>query len=105
MESKGVLQEDEGRKVMFAPNLSVPLTVIKSDGGYTYDTSDMAAIRQRIVDERADWIIYVTDAGQAGHFDIIFACAELVGWLDRKKVRVDHVGNTFSKNIQKFYTN
>ena len=45
LESKGVLQEDEGRKVMFAPNLSVPLTVVKSDGGYTYDTSDMAAIR------------------------------------------------------------
>ena len=30
--------------------------------------------------------------GQAGHFDIIFGCAERVGWLDRSKTRVDHVG-------------
>lgn len=92
LESKGVLQEDEGRKVMFAPGLAVPLTVVKSDGGYTYDTSDMAAIRQRIFDEKADWVVYVTDAGQAGHFEIIFGCAEVMGWLDRKRTRVDHVG-------------
>jgi len=31
--------------VMFGPGCSVPLTVVKSDGGYTYDTSDMAALR------------------------------------------------------------
>jgi arginyl-tRNA synthetase len=40
-----VVQEDEGRKVMFADGCEIPLTVVKSDGGYTYDTSDMAAIR------------------------------------------------------------
>ena len=43
---------------------TIPLTVVKSDGGFTYDTSDMAAIKQRIDEENADWIIYVTDAGQ-----------------------------------------
>ena len=48
-----VLEEDEGRKIMFAPGLQVPLTVVKSDGGYTYDTSDMAAIRHRINVEKA----------------------------------------------------
>jgi arginyl-tRNA synthetase len=40
-----LVQEDEGRKVMFAEGCEIPLTVVKSDGGYTYDTSDMAAIR------------------------------------------------------------
>jgi arginyl-tRNA synthetase len=38
--------------------------VVKSDGGYTYDTSDLAALRQRLFDEKADIIIYVTDSGQ-----------------------------------------
>ena len=94
LEEAGVLVEDEGRKVMFAPGLSVPLTVVKSDGGYTYDTSDMAAIRQRIYDEGANWVVYVVDLGQAGHFETIFACAEVTGWLDRKKTRVEHVGKT-----------
>lgn len=92
LEEAGVLIEDEGRKVMFAPNIAVPLTVVKSDGGYTYDTSDMAAIRQRVHDESADWVIYVVDMGQSGHFETIFACAEVAGWLDRKKTRVEHVG-------------
>lgn len=45
------------------PNL-IPLTITKSDGGFTYDTSDMACIKQRIEEEKADRIIYVTDAGQ-----------------------------------------
>lgn len=49
---------------MFVPGCSVPMTIVKSDGGFTYDTSDMAAIRQRLFDEKADWLIYVVDAGQ-----------------------------------------
>jgi len=92
LDKGGFLQEDDGRKIMFAPPLSVPLTVVKSDNGFTYDTSDMAAIRQRIQDEKANWIIYVTDLGQAGHFDLIFAAAQLAGWLDRQTTRIDHVG-------------
>lgn len=53
------------RKVMHS-NLKtpVPLIMVKSDGGFTYDTSDMATIRNRIEEEKADWIIYITDAGQ-----------------------------------------
>lgn len=49
---------------MFVPGCSVPMTIVKSDGGFTYDTSDMAAIRHRLFDEKADWLIYVVDAGQ-----------------------------------------
>jgi arginyl-tRNA synthetase len=45
---------------------------VKSDGGYTYDTSDMAALRQRIEQEKADRIIYVTDSGQAPHFQVMY---------------------------------
>ena len=46
----------------------VPLMVQKSDGGFGYGTTDMAALRQRVHDERGDWIIYVVDEGQSGHF-------------------------------------
>lgn len=52
---------------MFVPNGQVPLTIVKSDGGYTYDTSDMAAIRQRIQEEKGDRLVYVVDAGQVNH--------------------------------------
>lgn len=38
--------------------------------GFTYDTSDMATIKNRIEEEKGDWLIYVTDAGQATHFKV-----------------------------------
>ncbi|XP_072803357.1 arginine--tRNA ligase, cytoplasmic isoform X2 [Vicugna pacos] len=63
-EDRGFVQVDDGRKVVFVPGCSVPLTVVKSDGGYTYDTSDLAAIKQRLFEEKADMIIYVVDSGQ-----------------------------------------
>jgi len=44
--------------------MTVPLTIVKSDGGFTYDTSDMAALRHRLRDEHADMIFYVVDQGQ-----------------------------------------
>lgn len=68
------------------------MTIVKSDGGYTYDTSDMAAIKQRIVEEKVDWLIYVTDSGQATHFQTIFACSERTGLINKEIHRVDHVG-------------
>lgn len=64
--SSGFVQLDEGRKIIFATGHSLPLTIVKSDGGYTYDTSDLAALHQRLFEEKADTIIYVTDSGQVG---------------------------------------
>ncbi len=52
------------RKVMFGDKAPIPLIIIKSDGGFTYDTSDMATIKYRIEEEKGDWLIYVVDAGQ-----------------------------------------
>ncbi|XP_026855914.2 arginine--tRNA ligase, cytoplasmic isoform X1 [Electrophorus electricus] len=91
-EERGLMQLDEGRKVVFPPGQSIPLTVVKSDGGYTYDTSDLAALRQRIFDEKSDFIIYVTDSGQAVHFQVVFAAAQMIGWYDPKVIRVEHAG-------------
>merc|ERR1711972_182487 len=44
-----------------------------------------------VQEENADWLIYVTDAGQATHFQSVFACAEKAGYVP-PGVRVDHVG-------------
>lgn len=57
LESKNLLEEDNGRKIMWGEKHGngIPLTIVKSDGGFTYDTSDMAAIKHRIQNERADW--------------------------------------------------
>ncbi|XP_003706581.1 arginine--tRNA ligase-like protein [Megachile rotundata] len=92
LELNGLLEDDEGRKVMWGKHDGeIPLTIIKSDGGFTYDTSDMAAIKQRLEEEKADWVIYVTDAGQATHFKILKSCAERAG-IVKSCHRIDHVG-------------
>lgn len=57
LESKNLLEDDNGRKVLWGEERTgVPFTIVKSDGGFTYDTSDMAAIKQRVEEERADWV-------------------------------------------------
>lgn len=106
LNSKGMLEEDEGRKVMFAEGADIPLTIVKSDGGFTYDTSDMACIRQRIWEEKGDWLVYVTDAGQSQHFKSFLACAKKAGIYDAEKTRVDHVtfGVVLGEDRKKFKT-
>ncbi|KAM9694140.1 arginine--tRNA ligase, cytoplasmic [Trichechus inunguis] len=91
-EDKGFVQVDDGRKIVFVPGCSIPLTIVKSDGGYTYDTSDLAAIKQRLFEEKADMIIYVVDSGQSMHLQAIFAAAQMIGWYDPKVTRVSHAG-------------
>lgn len=97
LEAKGLVTISDGAKCIFLEGFTnrdgepLPLMIQKSDGGFNYDTTDMAAIRQRIREEKGDRLIYVTDAGQGTHFAMIFKAAEKAGYLDPSKVRVDHV--------------
>lgn len=96
LNERGFLEQDEGRLIMWGDKNDdfggIPLTIEKTGGGFTYDTSDMATIKQRIEEEKADWLIYVTDSGQLTHFKAIYSCAKLAKIWDPKKVRIDHVG-------------
>lgn len=48
LEQKGMVQVDAGRKIVFVEGQSVPLTIEKSNGSYTYGTSDLAALNYRM---------------------------------------------------------
>jgi arginyl-tRNA synthetase len=74
---------------MFVPGQTVPLIIEKSNGGYTYDTSDMAAMNYRLNVVKADWALYVVDMGQGLHFDTLFPAAQLAGLYDPKEKRVE----------------
>ncbi|XP_068617631.1 arginine--tRNA ligase, cytoplasmic [Battus philenor] len=94
LKENGFLEEDEGRLIMWGnpeTHEGIPLTVVKSDGGYTYDTSDLTAIKQRVEEEKGDRFIYVTDAGQYTHFLTIDACARRAGILKNLQ-KIEHVG-------------
>ncbi len=83
----GLLVEDQGAKVVFLEGFTnkegqpQPLIIQKSDGGYNYATTDLAALRYRIQQDQADWIIYVTDVGQSNHFAQFFQVAQRAGWV------------------------
>lgn len=102
----GKLTEDDGRKLMFVNGCSIPLTIVKSDGGYTYDTSDLAALKQRIFEEKADWILYVVDRGQSVHLETVYKAAQSLGWYDLTQKRVEHVqfGLVLGEDRKKFKT-
>ena len=93
---KGLLAESEGARVVFPEGFfdrdgdPLPIIVQKSDGGYLYATTDLAAARYRIEALGADWLIYVTDARQGKHFEMVFEVLREAGWA-RSDIRLDHV--------------
>lgn len=93
---KGFVTINDGAKCIFLEGFKnregepLPLMLQKSDGGYNYDTTDMAAVKHRIDAEKCQRLIYVTDSGQSTHFAMIFAAAKKVGYVN-DGIRLDHV--------------
>lgn len=83
----GIAVDSDDALVIFSQEVNgpdgnpVPLMVRKRNGGYGYDTTDLATIRYRIRDLKADRLLYVTDSRQALHFRLIFEVARRAGWL------------------------
>lgn len=94
--ASGVVVASDGALVFFSAEVTGPdgdpvtLMVRKTDGGYGYDTTDLATIRYRARDLKADRILYVVDARQALHFRLIFEAARRAGWLT-DDIDVTHV--------------
>jgi arginyl-tRNA synthetase len=92
----GILVESDGALCVFPPGFTtregnpLPLIVRKRDGGFGYDTTDLAAIRYRLRDLGADHIVYVVGAPQREHLEMIFETARLAGWLV-PPARAEHV--------------
>ncbi|MGF1521961.1 MAG: arginine--tRNA ligase [Leptolyngbyaceae cyanobacterium] len=84
---KGLLVEDQGAQVVFLDGYTnkagepQPLIIRKSDGGFNYATTDLAAIRYRTQQDEAERILYVVDAGQGNHFSQVFQVAAKAGWI------------------------
>lgn len=112
LDEKGLIEVSDGAKCIFIPEYQnregnpMPLMVQKSDGGYGYDTTDMAAMKQRVAEENADRIIIITDAGQSLHFKLVHAASVRAGYLDPENVRFDHVtfGLVLGADGKKFRT-
>jgi arginyl-tRNA synthetase len=96
LQQKGLAVESEGAICVFPPGFTgregepVPLIIRKQEGGYGYATTDLAALRHRVLDLGAKRLLYVVGAPQSQHLAMVFAVARLAGWAD-ETVRLEHV--------------
>jgi arginyl-tRNA synthetase len=87
LQASGVAVISDGALCAFPPGFTgrdgrpLPLILRKSDGGYGYGTTDVAAIRYRIRDLHANRMIYVVGSDQSLHLAMVFAVARQAGWL------------------------
>lgn len=112
LEEQRLIKVSHGAKCIYLDGFTnrdgepLPLIVQKSDGGYNYATTDMAALKHRVEIEKGAWLIYVTDAGQSQHFNMVFAACRSAGYYHPTQVRVDHVpfGLVLRADGKKFQT-
>ena len=90
---KGVSEVDDGATIIRLEESNKPkppVIIVKRDGGYAYQVTDIATIKMRVDDLKADEIIYVVDKRQSLHFEQIFEVAEKLGIAPNTKLQ--HIG-------------
>jgi arginyl-tRNA synthetase len=95
LEERGIAVVSEGALCAFPAGFTgregrpLPLIIRKSDGGYNYASTDLAAVRYRVDKLSADRAIYVVGSEQALHFQMVFAVAIQAGWIPAE-ARFEH---------------
>jgi len=96
LRAKGLIEVSDGALCVFLDGYTnkdgqpLPLIVQKSDEGYLYATTDLAAVRYRVGTLHADRILIAVDARQSLHLEMVRAAARLAGFLP-DNVPMEHV--------------
>jgi arginyl-tRNA synthetase len=87
LDELNLLEASEGAICVFLEGFTnrdgepLPLIVKKSDGGYNYATTDLAAIRYRVREDKVQRVIYPVGSEQNNHFAQIFQVGKRAGWI------------------------
>ena len=96
LEEASMLSISNGARCVFLPEFTgkdgetLPVIIQKTDGGYLYATTDLAAIQFRSFDLKAERSLYVVDARQSLHFQQVFAVAREAGFAS-EKISLEHI--------------
>lgn len=96
LKDAGILTESDGALCVFLDDFKgkdgtpLPVIVQKSDGGYLYATTDLAAVRYRQDNLKADRVLVFTDTRQALHFKQVFAVARAAGFAS-ESISLEHM--------------
>ena len=80
LKESGLASDSEGAVCVFTEGNDAPFIVQKTDGAFTYATTDLATIQYRIKEFGAQHMLYVVDARQGEHFNLLFDTARRWGY-------------------------
>ena len=88
----GVAKLSDGAWVIEVAGFETPLMLLKSDGGTTYATRDLATLKFRRDTWNPDVVVYEVGAEQELHFRQLFAAASMLGYVkpETKLVHTKH---------------
>ena len=92
-QERGISEVDDGATIIRLDETKSqrpPVILVKSDGGFGYQLTDIATIKMRYDDLKADEIIYVVDKRQSLHFEQVFEVAEKLNLAPN--VKFLHIG-------------
>lgn len=96
LEEASLLSVSDGARCVFLPEFTgkdgepLPVIIQKTDGGYLYATTDLAAVQYRSFNLKADRSLYVVDARQSLHFQQVFAVARKAGFASAN-ISLEHI--------------
>jgi arginyl-tRNA synthetase len=92
LEQRGLLVESDGAKCVFLEEFKgkddkpLPAIIQKSDGGFPYMATDVAAVRYRAQKLDTDEALYFVGAPQQLHLRQVFAVARAAGYISESQV-------------------
>ncbi|MDG1027075.1 MAG: arginine--tRNA ligase [Gammaproteobacteria bacterium] len=111
LEDAALLSVSDGARCVFLPEFTgkdgepLPVIIQKTDGGYLYATTDLAAVAYRSFTLQAERSLYVVDARQSLHFQQVFAVARAAGFTS-ENISLEHIayGTMMGKDGRPFKT-
>jgi arginyl-tRNA synthetase len=88
LKENGLATDSDGAVCVFAEDNAAPFIVQKTDGAFTYATTDLATIRYRVEEFGTQVMLYVVDTRQSEHFKLLVDTAKRWGYGD---VDIQHV--------------
>ena len=103
LKAKGLATESQGAICVFIEGKEAPFIVQKQDGAFTYATTDLATIKYRAEELKADRVLYVVDSRQSEHFQLLFSTVKEWGYSN---LELQHVsfGTVLGKNKRPYKT-
>ncbi len=111
LDKQGMLTKDQGAQCVFMDEFKnkddsiTPMIVQKSDGGYLYATTDLAALRYRHNKLGMDRGLYVIDARQSLHLKQVFTAGKKASFVP-EETQLEHMafGTMMGKDGTPFKT-